>query len=58
LIGEVVPDAAVVSARFGHDGTVTGSAGCNSFSGSYTVADAGGLSIDPGATTQMVAPSR
>jgi heat shock protein HslJ len=53
LIGEVVPDTAVVSARFGDDGTVSGSAGCNSFSGSYSVADDGGISIDPGAMTQM-----
>lgn len=54
LIGEVVPDTAVVSARFGDDGTVSGSAGCNIFGGSYSVADDGGLSIEPGAMTQMV----
>ncbi len=48
-----MPDTAVVSARFGDDGTVSGSAGCNSFGGSYAVADDGGLSIEPGAMTEM-----
>ena len=48
-----MPETAVVSARFGDDGTVSGSAGCNSFGGSYAVTGDAGLSIEPGAMTQM-----
>jgi heat shock protein HslJ len=53
LIDEVVPPETRVTIRFEDDGTASGSAGCNSFAGSYTEGDDGGLTIEPGATTQM-----
>jgi heat shock protein HslJ len=47
----MTPDAGV-TATFGDDGSVTGSAGCNRFSGPYTV-DGEDLSIGPLLTTRM-----
>jgi heat shock protein HslJ len=53
LIGEAVPIDTRVTIRFADDGTAAGSAGCNSFGGSYTLGDDGALTIEPGAMTQM-----
>lgn len=41
-----------ITAQFGEDGTLTGSAGCNSYSGSYQ-ADGEAISIGPTAATEM-----
>lgn len=49
-IGTAVPTIA-----FGTDGTVSGSAGCNTFNGSYT-ADGSSISFGPLATTKMACP--
>jgi heat shock protein HslJ len=40
-----------LTAVFGLDGTLTGSAGCNRFSGSYTTTPDGGLQVGPLAST-------
>ena len=53
LIGEVVPDGTRVTIRFEPDGTAGGSAGCNSFAGSYSAGDDGSLTIEAGGMTQM-----
>ncbi|HET6715104.1 MAG TPA: META domain-containing protein [Actinomycetota bacterium] len=53
LIGEVVPDATRVTIRFEPDGSAGGSAGCNSFGGSYSAGDDGSLTIEAGGMTQM-----
>lgn len=53
LIGEVVPDETRVTIRFEPDGSAGGSAGCNSFGGSYSAGDDGSLTIDAGGMTQM-----
>jgi heat shock protein HslJ len=42
-----------VNALFGSDGNITGSAGCNSYTGSYTHRGQNGISIGPLATTMM-----
>lgn len=42
-----------VTALFGADGNITGSAGCNSYNGSYTHRRQNGISIGPLATTLM-----
>jgi heat shock protein HslJ len=42
-----------VTALFGADGNITGSAGCNSYTGSYTHSGQNRISIGPLATTQM-----
>jgi heat shock protein HslJ len=42
-----------VNALFGADGNLTGSAGCNSYTGSYTHRGQNGISIGPLATTLM-----
>ena len=42
-----------VNALFGADGNITGSAGCNSYAGSYTHHGQNGISIGPLATTLM-----
>lgn len=41
------------TALFGTDGTLSGTAGCNNFSGGYTVDDAGGIQIGPLLSTMM-----
>ena len=53
LIGEVVPDGTRVTIRFEPDGTAGGSAGCNSFAGSYSAGNDGSLTIEAGGMTQM-----
>jgi heat shock protein HslJ len=49
-----------VTALFGEDGTVSGSAGCNSYTGSYQVEDmaasSGAISFGPVASTMMMCP--
>jgi len=45
-----------LTATFGQDGTVAGSAGCNTFRGSFTV-EADALSFGPLATTRMACPA-
>jgi heat shock protein HslJ len=42
-----------VNALFGADGNITGSAGCNSYTGSYTRSGQNGIAIGPLATTLM-----
>jgi heat shock protein HslJ len=44
-------DGSELTAVFGIDGTLTGSAGCNRFSGSYTTTQDGGIVIGPLAAT-------
>jgi heat shock protein HslJ len=46
-----VSPATTVNALFGVDGRITGSAGCNSYTGSYTASGQNGISIGPLATT-------
>lgn len=53
LIGEVVPDGTRVTIRFEPDGSAAGSAGCNSFGGSYSAGGDGSLTIEAGGMTQM-----
>lgn len=53
LIDEVVPANALVTIRFEDDGTVSGSAGCNNYAGSYTASADGSLTIEAGGMTQM-----
>lgn len=53
--GETVGTAQVPQIRFGADGQVSGTSGCNRFSGSYTEAD-GQLTFGPLATTRMACP--
>jgi heat shock protein HslJ len=50
-----LPDV-TVTAQFGGDGTLTGSAGCNSYTASYT-ADDTNLQIGPAASTRKLCPS-
>ncbi len=45
--------ATTVNALFGSDGSITGSAGCNSYNGSYTHPGQNSISIGPLATTRM-----
>jgi heat shock protein HslJ len=47
--------ATEITARFGDDGRVTGSGGCNRFFGPYEV-DGGRLAIGPVASTRMACP--
>jgi heat shock protein HslJ len=42
-----------VTALFGSDGSMTGSAGCNSYTGTYTTSGSNGISVGPLATTRM-----
>lgn len=50
--GTPVPGGIVATAIFGEDGSLTGSGGCNTFSGTYTV-DGASLSVGPLAATRM-----
>ena len=45
----------VPTIMFGTDGTVSGSAGCNTYNGTYTV-DGSSISFGPLATTKMACP--
>jgi putative lipoprotein len=45
----------VPTINFGTDGTVSGSAGCNTYNGTYTV-DGSSISFGPLATTKMACP--
>jgi len=55
LDGRTVADADGLFVRFGAEGRVAGSGGCNRFSGSYTIAE-GQLFIAPLGTTRMACP--
>ena len=46
-----------VTATFGEDGTVSGSGGCNTYSGTYTTTDPDGITIGPVAATEMACPA-
>ena len=50
--GTVVQEGTVVTAVFNADGTVGGSGGCNSYSGTYQAADDGSLTVGPLAVTR------
>ncbi|MFO1539083.1 MAG: META domain-containing protein [Chloroflexota bacterium] len=52
LDGAAVPAAAAIDATFAADGSLSGSAGCNRFMGSYTL-DGATIAIAPLATTRM-----
>jgi heat shock protein HslJ len=43
-----------LTAVFGGDGTLSGSAGCNNYTASYEADDDGNISIGPAATTRMM----
>ena len=45
-----------VTATFGADGTLSGSGGCNTYSGTYTTTGTDGLTIGPVAATEMACP--
>lgn len=45
-----------LTATFGADGTINGSAGCNNFMGSYTSDGVGAIQIGPLATTRKMCP--
>lgn len=49
---QTVPGGTVITANFGTDGTLAGSAGCNSYATTYTAQD-GQISVQPVATTMM-----
>jgi heat shock protein HslJ len=53
LAGETVAVSPTIA--FGADGTVSGSAGCNTFNGTYTI-DGSAVSFGPLATTRMACP--
>jgi heat shock protein HslJ len=55
LNGLPLPEKVQVTAEFGSDGTVSGSAGCNTYSGSYTL-DGGSITIGSLASTEMACP--
>lgn len=48
-----VPPGAGLTVRFGRDGSLTGSAGCNTFRGTYEV-DGGSIAVPPAASTEMM----
>jgi heat shock protein HslJ len=50
--GAPLPAGSGITASFGEDGTVTGSGGCNQYTGPYTV-DGESLSVGPLAATRM-----
>ena len=49
--------ATELTVDFGTDGSVSGSAGCNNFTGSYAVDDADGIAFTPLAATRKMCPS-
>lgn len=53
--GESVPDGVTATATFGEDGSLTGSGGCNNFSGSYTI-EGGLITVGPIAATLKLCP--
>ena len=53
--GKPVAAGVTVTARFGADGNVSGSGGCNNYNGSYTV-DGGSITIGSLASTEMACP--
>ncbi|MBP7001425.1 META domain-containing protein [Amaricoccus sp.] len=55
LAGTPFPAGGEAFVRFGADGALTGSGGCNRFSGTYTI-DGDTLTIGPVAATRMACP--
>jgi putative lipoprotein len=53
--GNAVQEARVPALKFDRDGRVSGTSGCNRFTGTYTEKD-GGLEFGPLATTRMACP--
>lgn len=51
-----VPNPENYTLVFNDDGTVTGTADCNSFSGAYTYEEGGAMTISLGPTTAMACP--
>lgn len=54
-VTSLVP-ATELTVAFGADGSVSGSAGCNNFTGSYAVDDADGIAFTPLAATRKMCP--
>ena len=50
------PIGVVVSAAFAEDGSLTGSAGCNTYTTTYTLSDGGGIEIAEPASTRKHCP--
>ena len=50
-------DGTTITAEFGADGSLSGSAGCNRFSTSFQTTADGGFSAGPTATTRMLCPT-
>ena len=55
IAGEAVPDGVEPLLRFGAEGSLTGSGGCNRFTAAYAI-EGEGLSIGPLAATRMACP--
>ncbi len=51
-----VPAGLTITAQFGADGMVSGSAGCNNYTAAYTAAE-GQITIEPPASTMMMCPT-
>ena len=51
-----VPQGLVITAQFGEDGMVSGSAGCNSYTAGYMI-EGDTITIQPPASTMMMCPS-
>jgi heat shock protein HslJ len=45
-----------VTATFAEDGTISGSGGCNTYSGTFTTGEGGAITIGPVAATEMACP--
>ena len=52
-LAEEAPEASDITLEFADDGTVSGNAGCNTYSGSYEADDQGSMSFGQAAMTQM-----
>jgi heat shock protein HslJ len=52
-LAEEAPEASDITLEFADDGTVSGNAGCNTYSGSYEADDQGSMSFGQAAITQM-----
>lgn len=55
IAGEEVPEGVEALLRFGAEGGLTGSGGCNRFTGAYAI-EGEGLTIGPLAATRMACP--
>jgi heat shock protein HslJ len=52
-LGVDVPADVEVTASFSEDGKVSGNAGCNTYTGAFTVGEGNAISLGPLATTRM-----